>query len=140
MGAAFVGLRNRGINPFSTGLGATLMLNLLITFTIPGISIGGHLGGIVGGAVAGWVVLAPRHVRVPNWATYAVPVAVMVVAVGRLRRRRPSRAVPSGHHVGRRRHVLTPRRHAAHQRPRWTTSSNGRRSGLAIGASGRSAG
>lgn len=81
MGAAFVGLRNRGINPFSTGLGATLMLNLLITFAIPGISIGGHLGGIIGGAAAGYVVLAPRHVRVPLWATYAGPVAVMVAAL-----------------------------------------------------------
>ncbi len=80
MGAAFVGLRNRGVNPFSTGIGTTLILNLLITFTIPGISIGGHIGGIVGGAIGGYAVLAPRHMRIPNWATYAVPVAVMVVA------------------------------------------------------------
>ena len=71
MGAAFVGMRNRGVNPFSTGLGATLMLNLVITFAIPGISIGGHIGGIVGGAIGGYAVLAPRHMRVPNWATYA---------------------------------------------------------------------
>ncbi|MDQ3030034.1 MAG: rhomboid family intramembrane serine protease, partial [Actinomycetota bacterium] len=55
MGAAFVALRNRGINPMTTGLGTTLLLNLFITFTIPGISIGGHIGGIVGGAIAGWV-------------------------------------------------------------------------------------
>jgi membrane associated rhomboid family serine protease len=80
MGAAFVGLRNRGVNPFSTGIGTTLILNLLITFTIPGISIGGHIGGIIGGAIGGYAVLAPRHMRIPNWATYAVPVAVMVVA------------------------------------------------------------
>jgi membrane associated rhomboid family serine protease len=80
MGAAFVGLRNRGINPFSTGIGTTLILNLLITFTIPGISIGGHIGGILGGAAVGYVMLAPRHMRVPNWVTYAAPVAVMVVA------------------------------------------------------------
>lgn len=81
MGAAFVGLRNRGVNPFSTGIGTTLVLNLIITFTIPGISIGGHLGGIVGGAIAGWVTLPPRHVRLPSWASYAAPVAVMVVAI-----------------------------------------------------------
>ena len=81
MGAAFVGMRNRGVNPFSSGLGATLMLNLVLTFAIPGISIGGHIGGIIGGAAAGWVVLAPRHVGVPRWATYAAPVAVMVVSI-----------------------------------------------------------
>ena len=57
-----------------------MILNLLITFTIPGVSIGGHLGGIVGGAVAGYAVLAPRHLRVPNWATYAVPIGVIVFA------------------------------------------------------------
>jgi membrane associated rhomboid family serine protease len=81
MGAAFVGMRNRGVNPFSTGLGATLLVNLLITFTIPGISIGGHIGGILGGAAAGWVVLAPLHKRVPVWATYAAPVAVIVISL-----------------------------------------------------------
>jgi membrane associated rhomboid family serine protease len=81
MGAAFVGLRHRGVNPLTTGIGTTLLLNLLITFTIPGISIGGHLGGIIGGAVAGWVVLAPNYKGMPRWATYAAPVAVMVIAV-----------------------------------------------------------
>ena len=81
MGAAFVGMRSRGVNPFSTGLGATLLINLFVTFTIPGISIGGHIGGILGGAAAGWVVLAPAHKRVPMWATYAAPIAVIVVSV-----------------------------------------------------------
>ena len=81
MGAAFVGMRSRGVNPFSTGLGATLLINLFVTFTIPGISIGGHIGGILGGAAAGWVVLAPGHKRVPTWATYAAPIAVIVLSV-----------------------------------------------------------
>lgn len=81
MGAAFIGLRNRGVNPFSTGLGTVLLLNLLLTFTIPGISIGGHIGGIIGGAVAGWVVLAPPYRNLPKWATYAAPSAVIVLSV-----------------------------------------------------------
>ena len=80
MGAAFVGLRHRGVNPLTTSLGTVLMLNLLITFTLPGISIGGHLGGVVGGAIAGWVVLAPYDRGIPTWATYVAPVAVMVVS------------------------------------------------------------
>jgi len=81
MAAAAVGLRQRGINPFSTGLGTTLLLNLLITFAIPGISIGGHLGGIVGGGLAAVAVLAPAHRGVPRWATYAAPIGVMAAAV-----------------------------------------------------------
>jgi membrane associated rhomboid family serine protease len=81
MAAAFVGLRNRGVNPFSTGIGTLLVLNLILTFTIPGISIGAHVGGIIGGALAGWVIMAPQFRRVPNWATYATPVAVMVISI-----------------------------------------------------------
>ncbi len=46
MGAALVVMRNRGINPMESGLGLWIGLNLLITFTIPGISIGGHIGGL----------------------------------------------------------------------------------------------
>jgi membrane associated rhomboid family serine protease len=81
MAAAFVGLRNRGINPFSTGIGAVLLLNLMLTFVVPGIAIGGHIGGIVGGALAGWVIMAPRYRQIPAWATYAAPIAIMVLAV-----------------------------------------------------------
>jgi membrane associated rhomboid family serine protease len=81
MGAAFVGLRHRGVNPLTTGIGTVLVLNLLITFTLPGIAIGGHIGGLIGGGLAGWVVLAPSYKGVPRWATYAAPVAVIVISV-----------------------------------------------------------
>ena len=56
MGAAVVIMRNRGINPMESGLGLWLGLNLLITFTIPNISIGGHIGGLIGGALTAFVL------------------------------------------------------------------------------------
>jgi membrane associated rhomboid family serine protease len=56
MGAAVVGLRRRGIDPMQSGIGGLLVVNLLLTFVIPGISIGGHLGGLAAGAVGGAVL------------------------------------------------------------------------------------
>ncbi len=56
MGAAFIGMRRRGIDPMQSGIGGLLAINLFLTFLIPGISIGGHLGGLVMGLVGGLVV------------------------------------------------------------------------------------
>ena len=81
MGAAAVGMHRRGINIFSTGLGTTLLLNLVLTFSISGISIGGHLGGIIGGAIAGWFMLAPNWRTTPEWVSYAAPVAITVASL-----------------------------------------------------------
>lgn len=56
MGAALIVMRHRGINPMESGIALWLGLNLVITFTIPGISVGGHLGGLAGGALAAAVM------------------------------------------------------------------------------------
>jgi membrane associated rhomboid family serine protease len=81
MGAAFVALRSRGIDPFSTGIGPLIVINLLFTFLIPGISIGGHIGGLVAGAVGGWILWAwgPRLGR-----GSPLPVATCVALAGAL--------------------------------------------------------
>jgi membrane associated rhomboid family serine protease len=76
MSALAVAQWRRGINPMTTGIGATLVLNFMITFLIPGISIGGHVGGALAGAVCAFTMLAPGHKGVPRWATYATPIAV----------------------------------------------------------------
>ncbi len=52
MAAAFVFQHSRGINPLRSGLGFVMGFNLVLTFLIPGISIGGHVGGIIGGGIA----------------------------------------------------------------------------------------
>jgi len=81
LAAATIGLWRRGVNPFTTGIGATLILNLFITFAIPGISIGGHVGGIIAGSICGLVMLAPSYKSFPKWASYATPIAVGAVSV-----------------------------------------------------------
>lgn len=81
MGAAAIGMQRRGINIFQTGLGATLVINLLLTFTIPGISIGGHIGGIVMGAICGSIMLSPPQQKQPPWLGYAVPVIAIIGSV-----------------------------------------------------------
>jgi membrane associated rhomboid family serine protease len=80
-GAAAVMMFQRGINPMTTGIGATLLLNIFITFTVPGISIGGHVGGLVAGTAAGALMAAPPHKRRPEWITYAAPIGVSVIAI-----------------------------------------------------------
>jgi membrane associated rhomboid family serine protease len=79
MAAAAIGMHRRGINVFSTGIGTTLLLNLVLTFSISGISVGGHLGGAAAGAICGWVMLAPSWKPQPKWASWAAP---GVIAVG----------------------------------------------------------
>lgn len=59
MAVAVIALKLRGVNPWSTGLGFTLIINLVITFAIPGISKGGHIGGMIAGFICGWVLYAP---------------------------------------------------------------------------------
>lgn len=81
LGAAAAWQLRQGVNPLSTGIGTTLLLNVMITFWVPNISIGGHLGGLVAGAAAGWFMLAPRNQRSPIWLTYASPVLVGVAAI-----------------------------------------------------------
>lgn len=52
-GALIVLQLSRGISPWQTGIGGILVVNLLITFLVPNISIGGHLGGLAGGLLGG---------------------------------------------------------------------------------------
>jgi membrane associated rhomboid family serine protease len=82
MGAAVVVLRNRGINPLESGLGLWIGLNLIITFTVPNISIGGHIGGLVGGALAALILFdLPDNVRVPPMVANLLCAALGAAAV-----------------------------------------------------------
>lgn len=56
MGALVVLQLRARQNPWSTGLGGLVLINVVITFAIPGISVGGHIGGLLTGAAAGLLV------------------------------------------------------------------------------------
>ncbi|MGH3944832.1 MAG: rhomboid family intramembrane serine protease, partial [Pseudonocardiaceae bacterium] len=59
-----------------------ILLNVVITFVVPGLSIFGHLGGLVfGAAVTAGLVYAPRNRRVTVQAV-TVLALLAVIAVG----------------------------------------------------------
>jgi membrane associated rhomboid family serine protease len=67
MGALLAMLRRRGIDPWSTSVGSTVgalvLLNLVLTFAVPSISVGGHVGGLLGGLAAGALVSTANRAR-----------------------------------------------------------------------------
>jgi len=81
MGAAFLGMRARGIDPMQSGIGVLLLLNLGITFLIPRISIGGHIGGLIAGAIAGYLMFEVGERRRGAQKPVLVACAVLGVAL-----------------------------------------------------------
>jgi membrane associated rhomboid family serine protease len=82
LGAAVVVARHRGLNLMESGLGLWLGLNLLLTFTIPNISIGGHLGGLAGGFLAALILLEGDRLRLPRYVPDIACAALGVAAIG----------------------------------------------------------
>ena len=56
MGALFILERQRGMALLGGSIGGLIVINLLFTFGIPGISIGGHVGGLIGGGLVAFAL------------------------------------------------------------------------------------
>ncbi len=52
MGAAALEMRARQIPIMQSGIGFLILINLVFSFAVSGISWGGHIGGLIGGALA----------------------------------------------------------------------------------------
>ena len=80
MAATVVGMRVRGTPLRHIGWWPPMLINLFLTFGIPGISIGGHVGGMVAGGIIGGVLIG-RRIR-NSQIDIATLSAVAVVAIG----------------------------------------------------------
>jgi membrane associated rhomboid family serine protease len=63
MGATAVEVRSRQIPLMQSGVGGLILINLVISFAIPGISWGGHIGGLAGGVLAALAIRAGARYR-----------------------------------------------------------------------------
>jgi membrane associated rhomboid family serine protease len=65
MGAAVVELRARRLSVMQSGIGGLIVINLVLSFSIAGISYGAHVGGLIGGALAAFAIRSADARRVP---------------------------------------------------------------------------
>jgi membrane associated rhomboid family serine protease len=82
MGAAAVEVRARQIPLMQSGVGGLILINLVISFTLPGISWGGHVGGLIGGALAALALQAGGRYRAQSLALAACVVLAAAAAGG----------------------------------------------------------
>jgi membrane associated rhomboid family serine protease len=79
LGALIVVAYYRRIPIWQSGLGVTVLINVLFTLSVRGISLGGHLGGFIGGMITGWLVVELAERR--RMKAMAVMGCVLVAAV-----------------------------------------------------------
>jgi membrane associated rhomboid family serine protease len=81
LGALIVVAHNRRISLWQSGLALILLINIVFSFSVSGISIGGHLGGLIGGLITGAVVVELDERRGLRSAALAACIAVAAVSV-----------------------------------------------------------
>jgi membrane associated rhomboid family serine protease len=95
MGAAAVEMRARQIPLLQSGVGTLIVINLVISFTIPGISWGGHVGGLIGGALAAAVLRAADRYRAPALGLVGCAVIAAAAVAGSIAAAKSSELEPT---------------------------------------------
>lgn len=80
-GALIVVAHARRIPIWQSGLVPILILNLVFTLTVAGVSIGGHLGGLLAGLAAGWLVVEHGERRNHGRVVLLGCLAIAILAV-----------------------------------------------------------
>jgi hypothetical protein len=74
--------RGRGMEQIATQFGLFIVLNLVLTFSISNISVGGHLGGLIGGGVAALLLVGVER-RAPARVLTAFEIGgLLLLAIG----------------------------------------------------------
>jgi membrane associated rhomboid family serine protease len=82
MSAAFIIARHRGLEQLASQIGFYVILNLVFTFGVPGISVGGHLGGLIGGGLAALLITySERRARRPARIEFSGMLVLAVASV-----------------------------------------------------------
>lgn len=81
LGALMVVAHDRGIPIWRSGLGITLVINIVFSITVPNISIGAHVGGFFAGLICGWAVVQLGERKGMKTAALAVCALIAVASV-----------------------------------------------------------
>ena len=85
LGALFV-LERRGNITTGGQIAGLIVINLIFTFAVANISVGGHIGGLIGGVILMWLLVHSRRSAAYSiGATAAVVAASVVVAYAKVR-------------------------------------------------------
>jgi membrane associated rhomboid family serine protease len=103
MGAFAVELRSRNLPVMQGGMGGIgglILINLVISFAVPGISWGGHLGGLIGGALVATLLQFGDRMRAPALALVGCLVLGAGASAGSIAAAKASEAETSGFEIG----------------------------------------
>jgi membrane associated rhomboid family serine protease len=81
LGALIVIAHFRRISIWQSGLGLTLVINIVFSLSVAGISIGGHIGGLIGGGICGLLIVQLAERRRMQAAAIAGCLVVGVISV-----------------------------------------------------------